>query len=67
MSLLGGCGPVRLCRRPGRGPRSGRRGCRGVAVGDFASFGELVFIGVEFVEGFAVEVDVEGDLCHPLL
>jgi len=56
--------PVRLRRRPGRGPRIGRRGSRGAAVGDCASFGELVLFGVEFVEG--VTVEVEGDLGHPL-
>ena len=37
---------------------------RARAVGDCASFGELVLFGVEFVEG--VTVEVEGDLGHPL-
>lgn len=50
----------------GNGPEAVVVGAVGVAEGDPACFGELVFFCVEFVEGLAVEWDAEGGLSHPL-
>lgn len=50
----------------GEGPDAVVVGAVGVAVGDFTNFGELEFLGVEFVEGVTVEGDTGSGLSHPL-
>ena len=50
----------------GEGPEAVVVGAVWVAEGDPTGLGELVFLDVELVEGFAVEGDAEGGLGHLL-